>query len=62
MPKLVCPVCGTEIILAPEEVLIYSTLQCDECGVAIEIVNEDPPEIAVLAEEDDEYDEEDDDL
>jgi len=66
MPKVVCPECGEEIVLAPEEVLLYSTLHCEECGAMLEIVSEDPVAVATVAttldeEEYEEFDEDEDD-
>ena len=48
MPKMLCPECGEGITLAPEEVLLYSTVVCDECGAVLEIVSEDPPTASVV--------------
>jgi alpha-aminoadipate carrier protein LysW len=65
MPKVVCPSCGEDIILAHEEVLLYSTIHCEECGAILEIVSEDPPAVAAVdstldEEYDEDYDEDDD--
>jgi lysine biosynthesis protein LysW len=65
MPKVTCPSCGEEIVLAPEEVLLYSTLHCEECGALLEIVSEEPPAVAAVdsaleEEYEEDYDEDDD--
>jgi alpha-aminoadipate carrier protein LysW len=43
---VVCPECDTPILIDPDEVEEGETLQCDECGMELEVVSVDPLEIA----------------
>ena len=55
---VLCPECDTPIPVDPEEVEEGETLQCDECGLELEVVSTDPLELAPV--EDLGYDDEDD--
>jgi alpha-aminoadipate carrier protein LysW len=55
---VVCPECDTPIPIDPDEVEEGETVQCDECGIELEVVSVDPLELApvdIIA-----YDDEDD--
>ena len=56
MPKAICPVCGasTEI----EEVSLFKHVHCPECGALLEIIEENPLELAEVSEEEGEDGEE----
>jgi alpha-aminoadipate carrier protein LysW len=43
---VVCPECDSPILIDPDEVEEGETLQCDECGMELEVVSTDPLEIA----------------
>ena len=43
---VVCPECDNPLHLDADEIEEGDTLQCDECGVDLEIVGTDPIEIA----------------
>ncbi len=43
---VVCPECDNPLQVDADEVEQGDTLQCDECGVDLEIVGTDPLEIA----------------
>jgi uncharacterized protein (DUF983 family) len=64
--KVVCPECGEESMFGPDELVLYSRIQCEECGAILEVVDEDPLTLEVaesdLLSEDDELDEEDEDI
>jgi len=49
MPKAICPVCdaSTEI----EEVSLFKHVHCPECGALLEIIEENPLELAEVPEE-----------
>jgi alpha-aminoadipate carrier protein LysW len=47
---VVCPECDNPIIVDADEVEEGETVQCDECGVDLEIVSVDPVEVAVIDE------------
>jgi alpha-aminoadipate carrier protein LysW len=57
---VVCPECDSPIVIDPDEVEEGETVQCDECGMELEVVSTDPLELApvdIVA-----YDDEDDAL
>jgi alpha-aminoadipate carrier protein LysW len=43
---VVCPECDNPIVVDTDEVEEGETLQCDECGLDLEIVSVDPLELA----------------
>jgi alpha-aminoadipate carrier protein LysW len=45
---VVCPECDNPIIVDVDEVEEGETVQCDECGVDLEIVSVDPLELAAI--------------
>ena len=65
MRKVVCPECGEESMFGPDELVLYSRIQCEECGAILEVVDENPLMLEVaesdLVSDEDEFDEEDDD-
>lgn len=54
---IVCPECDSPITVDPDEAEVGDTLQCDECGLELEVVSVDPLEIAPV--DDAGYDDED---
>jgi alpha-aminoadipate carrier protein LysW len=54
---VVCPECDNPIIVDVDEVEEGETVQCDECGMDLEIVSLDPLEVAAI--DDSGYDDED---
>jgi len=55
---VLCPECDTPIPVDADEVEEGETVQCDECGLELEVVSTDPLELAPI--EDLGYDDEDD--
>ncbi len=54
---VVCPECDTPITVDADEVEEGETVQCDECGLELEVVSLDPLELApvdVVAYDDEE--------
>lgn len=47
---VVCPECDNPIAVNTDEVEEGETLQCDECGVELEIVSVDPIVLAAVDE------------
>ena len=45
---VVCPECDNPIIVDADEVEEGETVQCDECGMDLEIVSVDPLEVAAI--------------
>ena len=43
---VVCPECDNPIVIDTDEAEEGETLQCDECGLDLEIVSVDPLELA----------------
>ena len=55
---VVCPECDTPIIVDADEVEEGETVQCEECGMELEVVSTDPLELAPM--DDTGYDDEED--
>jgi alpha-aminoadipate/glutamate carrier protein LysW len=47
---VVCPECDNPIVIDTDEVEEGETVQCDECGLDLEIVSVDPLELAPIDE------------
>jgi alpha-aminoadipate carrier protein LysW len=45
---VVCPECDNPIIVDADEVEEGETVQCDECGMDLEVVSVDPLELAAV--------------
>lgn len=43
---VVCPECDTPLSVDPDEVEEGETVECDECGLELEVVSVDPLELA----------------
>ena len=43
---VVCPECDSPIVIDPDEGKEGETVQCDECGMELEVVSTDPLELA----------------
>jgi alpha-aminoadipate carrier protein LysW len=48
--SVMCPECDNPLDIDVDEVEEGETLQCDECGVGLEIVSIDPIELAPMEE------------
>lgn len=57
---VVCPECDHPLDIDPDEVDAGEVVQCEECGTDLEIVSNDPLELAPVEEEG--YDDEDDEV
>ncbi len=58
----ICPECEFEIDVDEYDVDRGDTLECDNCGVTLEIIGLNPIEFEVASDDDEDEDEEDDDL
>jgi alpha-aminoadipate/glutamate carrier protein LysW len=58
----ICPECEFEIDVDEYDVDRGDTLDCDNCGVTLEIIGLNPIEFEVASDDDEEEDEKDDDL
>ncbi len=56
-----CPECDFEIDIDEYDADKGDTLECDNCGVRLEVVSLNPIELDVVADEDEEDDDEDED-
>ncbi len=56
----ICPECEFEIDVDEYDVDRGDTLECDNCGVTLEIVGLNPIELEVASDDEDEEDDEDD--
>jgi alpha-aminoadipate carrier protein LysW len=54
---VVCPECDNPLDIDVDEVEVGEIVQCDDCGIDLEIVNSDPLELAPVDSEG--YDDED---
>ena len=57
-----CPECEFEIDVDEYDVERGDTLDCDNCGVTLEIIGLNPIEFEVASDDDEDEDDEDDDL
>ena len=55
---VVCPECDNPLIIDADEIEEGETVQCDECGIDLEVVSVDPLELVAI--DDEGYDDEDD--
>jgi alpha-aminoadipate/glutamate carrier protein LysW len=46
----ICPECDSPVFLEEDEVEQGETLQCEECGVDLEVVSTDPLELSAVDE------------
>ncbi len=58
----ICPECEFEIDVDEYDVERGDTLDCDNCGVTLEIIGLNPIEFEVASDDDEDEEEEDDDL
>ena len=58
----ICPECEFEIDVDEYDVERGDTLECDNCGVTLEIIGLNPIEFEVASDDDEDEDEEDDDV
>ena len=58
----ICPECEFEIDVDEYDVDRGDTLECDNCGVTLEIIGLNPIEFEVASDDDEDEDEEDEDL
>ncbi len=58
--SIVCPECDNPLDIDVDDVEEGEIIQCDECGIDLEVVSSDPLELAPVDEED--YGDEDEDL
>jgi alpha-aminoadipate carrier protein LysW len=57
----ICPDCGLEFYLDEDGLEVGDVVQCDECGVDLEVVSiEGEPKLALISEEEEEEEEEED--
>lgn len=49
-----CPECATEIEL-PENVMLNEILDCPTCGLELEVVSVDPPQVELAPEEEEDW-------
>ncbi len=47
---VVCPECDNPIVIDADDVEEGETVQCDECGMDLEVVSVDPLELAAVDE------------
>lgn len=52
--KAECPECGADVSL-PDDVMEGEIVQCAECGMELEVVSLDPPELDLAPEEEEDW-------
>jgi lysine biosynthesis protein LysW len=66
MVEITCPECGAKSKFQKEELTSFGRVECEGCGVVLEVVEEDPLRVEVVEgyvpSDDDDYDDEDDDI
>jgi len=66
MVKITCPDCRAKSEFRKRELPLYGRVECENCGVLLQVVDDDPIEVVVVDEDisldddDDIYDDEDD--
>jgi len=65
MVKVVCPDCGGISEFRKKELPLYTQFECENCGVLLQVIDDDPIEVEIVDEpayrDDDEDEDEDDD-
>jgi len=64
MVRITCPDCGAKSEFRKKELPLFGRIECENCGVLLQVIDDDPIEIEVVDESlssDDDYDEEDED-
>jgi Zn finger protein HypA/HybF involved in hydrogenase expression len=59
MKTVVCPECGELVTVNPDEIELFSRIVCEGCYSTLEIIEEDPLEVAVVEIDPDEFDDDD---
>jgi len=49
-----CPVCAASVEL-PSDVEVGEILECPECGVELEVINVEPPELEEAPQEEEDW-------
>lgn len=49
-----CPECAADVTL-PDDVMEGEIVQCAECGVELEVISLDPPELDLAPEEEEDW-------
>lgn len=49
-----CPECGADVSL-PDDVMEGEIVQCAECGMELEVISLDPPELDLAPEEEEDW-------
>ena len=62
---IVCPECGESIAVNPDELELYARIVCEACYSTLEVIDDEPIEVALVEidpddfDDDDEYEEDD---
>lgn len=62
MVKIICPECGAKSEFRKKELPLYGRVECQNCGVLLQVIDDGPIEVEVVDEyvslDDDDYDDE----
>ena len=65
MVRITCPECGAKSEFRKKELPLYGRIECENCGVLLQVIDDDPIEVEVVDEslslDDDDYEDEDED-
>jgi len=65
MVEIICPDCDAKSKFRKKELPLYARVECENCGVLLQVIDEDPIEVEVVEDyvssDDDDYDDEDED-
>jgi len=65
MVRITCPDCGAKSEFRKKELPLYGRIECENCGLLLEVIDDDPIEVEVVDEsvssDDEDYDDEDED-
>jgi len=65
MVKITCPDCGAKSEFRKSELPLYGRIECENCGILLQVINDDPIKIEIVDEsvwvDDDDYDDDEED-
>jgi len=51
MVKIICPECGAKSEFRKKELPLYGRVECQNCGVLLQVIDDGPIEVEVLCSE-----------
>lgn len=50
MVRITCPDCGEKSEFRKKELPLYGRVECENCGIQLEVIDDDPIEVQVVDE------------